>query len=240
MTTASEDTPEPNVHDCQITESDAADRKVRRNIRLIVVAVLVFALISISSLINKLSSPRRLNTYELRDYGAIVLDTPKPLHIFELSDHRGLAFTNESLVGRWTLVFFGFTYCGDICPTTMSTLAETYQGLKPAEQDDLQVVLVTVDPERDSPEVLANYVGRFEEDFVGLSGSPRAVMNFATDLNVAFQPAQLQQDNVANYQVEHSGNLMLINPEGQLHGYFRPPLAHGSLRVAWRSIRADH
>jgi len=113
-------------------------------------------------------------------------------------------------------------------------LAQTYGALKPVDKADLQVVLVTVDPARDSAEQLAKYLARFDSSFIGLNGSQVELMAFARQLLVAYEPELEGKDN---YQVAHSGNLMLINPRGELHGYFRPPFVHGSLRVAWRSIR---
>lgn len=210
------------------------DLKVKRNIRLIVVAVAIFAVFTIVAVGKKLSSPRILNAYELRDYGAMMLEEPTELLEFSLTDQHGDAFGPEQLRGHWTLVFFGFSHCADICPTTMAVLAETYQALKPEEKADLQVVLVTVDPERDTPEQLAEYLARFDPSFLGLSGDHAALMGFASQLHSAYEP---EFEGEQNYQVTHSGNLMLINPKGGLHGYFRPPFAHGGLRVAWRSIR---
>lgn len=210
------------------------DLKVKRNIRLIVVAVAIFAVFTIVAVGKKLSSPRILNAYELRDYGAMMLEEPTELVDFALTDQHGSAFGPEQLLGYWTLVFFGFSHCADICPTTMAVLGETFQALKPEEQADLNVIMVTVDPQRDTPEQLQKYLARFNPSFTGLSGEHAALMGFARQLHSAYEPEFEGEDN---YQVTHSGNLILINPEGELHGYFRPPFAHGGLRVAWRSIR---
>lgn len=212
----------------------AEDPKVKRNIRLIVAAVAIFAAFAIAAVGKKLSSPRILNAYELRDYGAMMLEEPTELVDFALTDQRGNAFGPEQLRGHWTLVFFGFSHCADICPTTMAVLGETYKALKPDEQADLNVIMVTVDPQRDTPEKLQKYLARFDPSFIGLSGEHSALMGFAHQLRSAYEPEFEGEDN---YQVTHSGNLILINPEGELHGYFRPPFAHGSLRVALRSIR---
>jgi len=212
----------------------AEDPKVKRNIRLIVAAVAVFAAFAIVAVGKKLSSPRILNAYELRDYGAMMLEEPTELLEFTLTDQHGSPFGPEQLLGHWTLVFFGFSHCVDICPTTMAVLGETYQALKSEEQADLNVIMVTVDPQRDTPERLQNYLARFDPSFLGLSGEHSALMGFARQLHSAYEPGFETKDN---YQVTHSGNLILINPNGDLHGYFRPPFAHGSLRVAWRSIR---
>ncbi len=212
----------------------ADDAAVKRNIRLIVIAVAIFAAFAIYSVGSKLSGPRILNKYQLRDYGARILDAPTPLAEFTLRDQHGESFGLEQVRGQWTMVFFGFSHCADICPTTMAILAQTYSALKPEDKADLQVVMVTVDPQRDSGEQLEQYLARFDKSFIGLNGEPAELMSFARQLHVAYEP---ELDGKENYQVAHSGNLMLINPRGELHGYFRPPFVHGSLRVAWRSIR---
>lgn len=217
--------------------SDDRDPIVKRNIRITVAVALAFALLTIGGLVNKLSKPRILTPYEVRDYGAYLLDSPRGINAITLVDHKGEAFTEAYFKGRWTLVFFGFTHCADICPTTMATLAKTYQELKPKEKADLNVVLISVDPERDTPEVLAKYVAAYNPDFVGVTGDVHRIQQLALQWNTGFE---LPEKNNENYQVQHSGNLLLFNPEGELHGFIRPPLEHGALRVLWRSIRATH
>jgi len=210
------------------------DPSVKKNIRLIVLIVSVFAVLTIGSVAKKLSGPRILNIYQLRDYGVIMLEEPSSLGDFALMDTNGQAFGSEQLQGLWTMVFFGFSSCVDTCSTTMAELADMYKALEPDERADLNIVMVTVDPERDTPEALAQYLSRFNPDFLGLRGSHAELTSFAKQLYVAYEP---ELGKKGNYQVTHSGNLMLINPEGKLQGYVRPPFAHGSLRVAWRSIR---
>lgn len=209
-------------------------KKIKRNVRLVILGVLTFSAISIGALVNKLSQPRILNKYELRDYGALLLEEARPLVDFELVDQSGGVFNRQRLMGKWTVFFFGFTHCGDICPTTMAELAKTYAELKPLEQQDFSLVFVTVDPDRDTLPVLKEYVARYHQDFVALSGETSALINFASQMNVAYQPP-LPGEQV---EPQHSGNLVLVNPDGELQGFFRPPFAHGSLRVVWRSLRA--
>lgn len=211
-----------------------ADR-TRRNIRLTVVAIVIFSLLAVAGLVNKLSSPRILNEYQLRSYGAIMLPSPRAIADVALVDHRGQPFTPANLKGKWSLVFFGFSHCGDVCPTTLATLAKMYSELKDDEKRALQILLVTVDPERDSPAVLAKYVARFNPDLIGVTGEASQIAKFAGNLALAYNPVAGAGDD---YQVEHSANLALIDPAGNLVGYLRPPHEHGSMRVVWRSLRA--
>ncbi len=229
--------------------SDSRDPKVKRNIRITVALALTFALLTIAGLANKLSQPRILNQYELRDYGAYMLEPPKAINSIALIDHQQQPFTEAYFTGSWTLVFFGFSNCTDVCPTAMATLAKMYQELKPKEKADLNVVLITVDPERDTPEVLAKYVAGYNPDFVGVTGDIHRIKQLALQWNTGFEAASTkegvgsgaeQTNNAENYQVEHSGNLLLLNPKGELHAFIRPPLEHGGLRVLWRSIRKTY
>lgn len=220
-----------------MAEHKLAQDNVRRNIRLTVIGVLVFSTLTIGALVNKLSSPRILNPYQLRDYGALILDTPRPFSDFALVDQLGNEIGKQRLTGRWSILFFGFTHCADICPTTLSILATMYSALTPEDQDDLQIVLVTVDAQRDTPQRMQEYLTEFHRDFIGITGNPYAILKLAAEVNIAYD-ATVSADE--DYQIPHSGDLVLINPEGELHGYFRPPFEHGNLRVAWRSLRATY
>ncbi len=220
-----------------MAESELEQDNVKRNIRLTVIGVLVFSTLTIGALVNKLSSPRILNQYQLRDYGALILDTPRPFSDFALLDQLGNEIGKQRLTGRWSILFFGFTHCADICPTTVSTLAKMYSELKPEDQEDLQVVLITVDAQRDTPRRMQEYLAEFHQDFIGITGNPYVILKLAAEVNIAYDAtAPAEQD----YQIPHSGDLVLINPKGELHGYFRPPFEHGNLRVAWRSLRATY
>ena len=212
------------------------DKSTKRNIRLVVVGVLVFSALTIAGLANKLSQPRILNQYELRDYGALMLDEPQNLADFNLVDQDGETFNRAHLLGKWTVFFFGFTNCGDICPTTMSVLAKTYVELKPDIKNDFDVVFVTVDPQRDSTSVLSNYVAGFNADFLGVTGQVGDLINFASQMKVPYSPVLVGQQD----EPQHSANLILINPRAEIHAYFRPPFVHGGLRVVWRSLRASY
>jgi protein SCO1/2 len=207
-----------------------------RGIRLTVLGLLIFIAIIIAGFVNKISQPRVMTAAELRLNGAYVFDTPRALPDFELVDHHGAPFIRERLEGGWTLVFFGFTFCPDICPTTMALLgqlAEQLEGLP--EEADTRVVMVTVDPARDTVEQLAQYVPYFNPDFVGVTGEFLDIHRFATALNTPFRKVPGQGED---YQVDHSANLVLINPRGDYHGFFKAPLDLARLKVTYRSIRA--
>ena len=124
-------------------------------IRLTIAAVLCLIVLVVVGFVWRMSQPVIMNSQELRANGAVQLNNPRIFSDFELIDHNGDAFTLENLKGTWSIIFFGFTNCPDICPTTMATLAEMYEPLSDGEKEKLQVVLVSLDPERDTQEKMA-------------------------------------------------------------------------------------
>ncbi len=206
-----------------------------RNIKLTVVGLLLLIGVIVAGFVYQVQKPRVMTPSELKINGAFMFDTPRALPAFELADHRGEPFTDDSLEGQWTLVFFGFTYCPDICPTTMAFLARfmgELEGLP--EYDDTRVVMVSVDPARDTPQRLAEYVPYFDPGFTGVTGEFLDIHRFATALNTPFRKVPGDDEN---YLVDHSANVVLINPRGDYHGFFKAPLDLAKMKVTYRSIR---
>ena len=141
--------------------------------------------------------------------------------------------------GKWSLVFFGFTHCPDICPTTLSTLAKLIKNLDESVVADTQVVLVSVDPARDTVDVLSKYVPHFNPDFVGVTGEFIEIKRLATQLNVAFAKVVTNHER-GEYTVDHGATVALINPRGDYHGFFKPPLDSARLKLTYLSIREDY
>ncbi len=206
-------------------------------IRLTILFVLVFIGLVIKGFIWRMSQPVLMSAEELRTNGAIELSQPRIFSDFELLDHRGESFSLENLRGHWTILFFGFTNCPDICPTTMATLAQMYQFLSSDEQEKLQVVMVSLDPERDTQEKMAEYVPYFNADFVGVTGNKHLIRRMTAELNIAYNKVPLEGDN---YTVDHSTQLVLINPRGHYHGFFKAPHGEVAMRQTWRSITASY
>ena len=172
---------------------------------------------------------------EMKVNGLYLLQTPRDIGEFALVDHHGEPFNPARFKGRWTLVFFGFTYCPDICPTTLTFLNEFMVSLEGTEAQDTQVVMVTVDPARDTVQKLAGYVPYFNPDFIGVTGDFLDIHRLATALNTPFRKVMGEGDN---YLVDHSANVVLINPRGDYHGFFKAPLDLAKMKVTYRSARA--
>ena len=202
-------------------------------IRRTIAIVVAFILLVIYGFIWRMNQPVIMNSEQLRVNGAVVLDQPRIFSDFQLVDHRGAPFRLENLQGKWSIVFFGFTNCPDICPTTMATLAEMYEDLGESEKEKLQIVMISLDPERDSVEKIAEYVPYFNQDFIGVTGDPNFVLRLTTQLNIAYTQVPLGDEN---YTVDHSTQLVLINPKGHYHGFFKAPHAEVALRQTWRSM----
>ena len=205
-------------------------------IRRTVQFVLCIICLVISGFIWKMDQPVVMNDQELRANGAIVLNTPRVFSDFELLDHHGEVFSKEQLKGKWSMIFFGFTQCPDICPTTLATLNQTYSKLKETEKDNLQILMVSLDAERDTVEKLAQYMPYFNSDFIGVTGNKHLIRRFTAEINVAYNKVPLEGED---YTVDHSTQIVLINPKGDYHGFFRGPHSEIMLRQTWRSIYAS-
>lgn len=206
-----------------------------RNIKLTVAALLVFIAIIVAGFVHRISLPRVLTTEEMKINGLYLHQTPRNIGEFTLTDHHGKAFNPASLQGGWTLIFFGFTYCPDICPTTMTFLNQLTQSLEGTEAQETAVVMVSVDPARDTVEQLSTYVPYFNPEFLGVTGEFLDIHRFATALNTPFRKVAGAGDD---YQVDHGSNVVLMNPKGDYHGFFKAPLDLAKMKVTLRSTIA--
>lgn len=157
----------------------------------------------------------------------VLLSQARELAPFELTDHRGDAFSNRDLRGRWHLVSYGFTTCPDVCPATLSELARFREELAPEYRRDLQVLFYSVDHRRDTPQQLASYVSFFDPSFTGLTasaGGEGGAAAFAGSLGIlsVLEPAEGGTLEDGGYKVSHGVTLLLLNPEGKLQAVFEP------------------
>ncbi len=130
---------------------------------------------------------------------------------FELTDHRGMFRTQEDFAGRWMLVFFGFANCPDVCPTTLSEVATIMEGLgNDAEQ--VQPLFISIDPERDTPSALADFVPRFEAGIIGLTGTPDQIATTSQTFKIFYERFE-EASAPDGYTMSHSSQLFLFGPE---------------------------
>lgn len=169
---------------------------------------------------------------------ATVLTPPRPLPQFSLVDHTGAAFDTSRLKGHWSLLFFGFTRCPDVCPATLGIMAQAERLLVdlPAEQRP-HVVLVSVDPQRDTPEQLASYVRFFSPSFVGVTGTQPAIDDLTRALGVPVARVASPNGN-GDYTVDHSAAIFVIDPQGALRALFSTPHVPATIADDYRRLAA--
>ena len=193
---------------------------------VIVLAALVALVLGLT--VNKVLNSKGDGTDKvaLLDAGIVLLPQSRSLPSLALTDQNGQALQVDQLKDKWSLLFFGYTFCPDICPATLAQLRQL-QGMLPAEaKDKLRVVLVTVDPHRDTPEQLKKYLGFFDPAFLGLTGSQEDLQKLAAAVSIPYIPADTSKEN---YTVDHSGNLVIIGPDGTQRGFIRAPVNNEKL-----------
>ncbi len=176
----------------------------------------------LSGFIEKPSPPQLVQSIGT---SATVLPDPVNLPEFSLLDHVGHKFARDNFKDKWSLLFFGYTHCPDVCPMTLSVLDNAYSILQQSGANTLpQVVFVSVDPERDNKDVLADYVAYFNSEFIGVSGEIIQLQALAKPLGIFFgteKDADTEATN--NYQVNHSISMLLIDPKARLRAIISPP-----------------
>jgi protein SCO1/2 len=156
---------------------------------------------------------------------ATLLPAATELAEFSLLDQDGNAFTPASFEGHWNLVFFGFTHCPDVCPLTLQVLANARQQMTNKGVDELpRIVLVSVDPERDTPEIIGQYVSHFGADAVGVTGDLTEIHKLTDGIGIFFEKSAVAGEiDSDNYSVDHSAVVLIVNPDGKFHGLFGAP-----------------
>jgi len=161
------------------------------------------------------------------------LPDARPVADFHLVDSQGHPFTRASLAGHPTLVYFGFTHCPDECPDTLAALARVKRQ---AQLPGLRVLFVTVDPEHDTPAVLAGYLRRFDPSFLGLTGDPGEIHRLAASLGIGITRITLPG---GGYDFDHSMAILLFNSGGREVGVFTPPFDARRLAQSLRGVAPE-
>ena len=158
-----------------------------------------------------------------------LLPKAKPLIDSSFVDHMDQPFDKSNFRNKWSLVFFGFTNCPDICPTTLHTLKQIKQSAQnDIAWDNYQVIFMSVDPKRDTVERLSKYVPFFDASFIGTTGDEQSTLEFTKSLGIIY--AYHEQDEAGNYNVDHSASILLINPKAELAGIISAP--HNAENIA--------
>jgi protein SCO1 len=194
--------------------------------------VVVFALVAIAAALAGGVLARMLGAGSVALRSGTWLPSPRPVAEFHLQDLSGRDFDLQRLRDHPTLLFFGFTHCPDVCPTTLATLAQVQRA---APLPGSQVVFVSIDPERDSAANLSVYVGAFSKDFIGARGDEAALQPLLKSLN-AIAVRQALADG--SYTLDHSATLYLLDTHARLAAVFSPPFNTTELTADLRQIAA--
>ena len=169
--------------------------------------------------------------------GVTILPKPLLLSEFQLTDHKGKPFTNQDLKGNWSFIFFGYSHCPDICPTTLALLNSFYKKLGTSDKhtlEDKRVIFITSDPIRDTVDVMADHVEYFNPDFIGLTANDiETLKTLGEEIGVIFDYEETETHELitdyslltpdADYSVEHNASIFIIDPKGRLVADILPP-----------------
>jgi protein SCO1/2 len=179
---------------------------------------------------EKSADSHSLHIDQVMGFHGTRLQIPRQLGVpADLKKTDGNAFTTDDMKGHWSMLFFGYTSCPDICPTTLTTVVA---ARKKAGNTFPQVYFISVDPERDSLNKLSKYVKYFDKDIVGVTGSLKMLKAFALQANAFFSKVPSKSGSADDYLISHSSALMLVNPDAQLVAFINPPLTPDSILKA--------
>lgn len=179
----------------------------------VVVAFAVLAGVAVNLLAT------RQPALELRS--GTLLKVPRPAPEFSLSGADGQPLTRADLEGRWTVLFAGFTFCPDVCPTTLAEMKAVRAALAAATREQVQMLFLSVDPERDTPEQIGKYLAFFDPAFRGATGDDAALQALGAALGFVY--ARVPGATPSTYTIDHSTALILIDPQARVAGYLTPP-----------------
>lgn len=151
---------------------------------------------------------------------------------FKLVDSAGKSVSDTDFRGRWMLVFFGYTFCPDVCPTELQVIASTLDGLGP-DAAKIVPIFITIDPERDNQELIGSYVKLFDDRLIGLTGSVAEIAAVARAYRVYY--AKAERKDTTQYLMDHSSFIYLMGPDGKLRGLYRPGSTAQDLTAALRT-----
>jgi protein SCO1/2 len=218
-------------------------------IKSTVLLCLVFISIVLVMFVVSVLRVPQLSEEEMRAKGVFILPKPRDIAEFQLQAHTGEDFERSDLEGRWNFIFFGFVNCPDVCPTSMAVLGTAERELRaqdPEQADLFQGILVSVDPDRDSLEQLGSYATAFSPRFLGVTGSRQALVPLTSQLNVAFAKVPLSTASSTEpvaledaYTVDHTGNIVIVNPMGHYHGFIKLPHDAETIRLTFQTLASQ-
>jgi len=203
--------------------------------KLVPILLALTALIAGLLLSQTLNKPSNIPPQTQHQIPGLLWPNPKQITPFQLTDQNGEPFDHENLKGHWSMIFFGYTHCPDICPTTMTLMNSIVSELSDEKQPTPQIIFVTVDPDRDTQEHLADYVAYFNPAFLGLTGSEENIAALTKQIGILSMkiPDEYSTDE-SEYLMDHSASILLIGPKARLIGIFSAP--HNKVDIKHRYL----
>ena len=203
------------------------------SIRITVASCLLIVSMVAGLFVYSTISPKELTAEEYKQIGFYKLVRSRQINNFELTE-GDRKFSNNDLKGSWDVLFLGFASCPDMCPMTMKKMAMTNSSLSEETSSKINFRMISVDPVRDTPEKMQQYVEAFNPSFTGITGNIEIIYKLATDLTLPFVPV-VASDNT-NYDMDHSMNLAVIDPNGNYFGFFKSPHSPENMAKVLESI----
>ncbi len=191
-----------------------------KSIRITVASCLLFVSMVAGLFVYTTVSPKELTAAEYKQIGFYKLVRTRQINNFELIEGNN-KFSNNDLKGAWDILFLGFASCPDMCPMTMKKMAMADSNLPEEISSKVNFRMISVDPDRDTPEKMQEYASAFNPNFSGITGDIEVIYKLATDLTLPFVP--VIGSDVTNYDMDHSMNLAVIDPNGNYFGFFKSP-----------------
>ncbi len=180
--------------------------------------ILILAFFAVASIIGWTQLSVDIDSEGAELHNIEIINPPRPLVDFQLLDQHKQDFNKDRLLGKWSFIFFGYTHCPDICPTTLTEMNALAKKL--SIESNVQYIFVSVDPARDTPEYLADYVHYFNKQFIGVTGEDQNINQLAKQLGITYSRGDGSKHE---YTVHHSSAILLIDPLGNYTTRFKAP-----------------
>ena len=169
---------------------------------------------------------------------ATVLNPPRPLSRFSLHDHDTKPFSDQTLKGHWSFLFFGYTHCPDVCPIALKVMQDSWKQIPHDPNDPAapRMYFISVDPDRDSAELLKQYVGYFDPSFIGVTGEAEEIDKLTGQLGILYG-FEDKDPETGNYNVNHSAQFILVDPQGRMRAVISPPHDPATIASNFQTIR---
>ena len=205
--------------------------------RVLLSALLVIGCVVLGAAVGVYTSKYyQTDTTAKPDIPGLLWPNPKLIGAFSVIDQHGQPFGLQQLAGKWSFLFFGYIHCPDVCPITLSVMNQVYEKLAAQNvADNVQMIFVSVDPKRDTPEQLTSYVSYFNKSFIGLTGTEEQIDSLTNQIGIVHVLGE--ETAPGEYLVDHSASVFLVSPSGQMLAVFSTPQETEDMVTRFIAIR---